>query len=539
MSDPNPPSDDAVSDAPDDPGPDAPEAGAAAADSPGQEVQEAGGAGQDGDRGTPAGRWEQEPVGIPSPPKASRPAPIRKSPWHYTDLAAASELLGRYGESFRYNYDRGTFMVYVAEEGRWAVDHTGHVRRCINQMSRDAWRLFRDGAVKTKAQFNWARRISSHAGTEAALSKVRHLTGVSIGSDLLDADPWLLNTKNCIIDLRDGHTTPHASELLISKLCPVEYNAIATCPRWLNFLTEITEAEEAMMIYLQRLVGHWLSADISSQKLWIFHGGGRNGKSVFLDTIQAMMGDYAVQAPETLITPGVNGSHSTDIAMLAGARLAVASETEAGAPMRMQLVKRLTGDTRLTARFMRMDNFSFNRTNKTVIVTNNRPALTELTEAVQRRIELVPFNFTVPTERQNPNLIAELRKEWAGILNWAIEGSIEAIRLGLSPPPPVVEASRAYISEQDDVADWIDARCTIHPDGFMTREEAFGSYTSWVGRGGVRLGRLPFYDRLRKRPGVEDNSRRISGEPRRGFSGIKLAQTGFGEAGGGGNGELY
>ena len=449
------------------------------------------------------------------------PPPVRDRRWHHTDLAAASELLAKYGETFRYNYDRGSYLVYVEEEGRWDVDHTGHVRRCVHKMGRDAWRAVQ--VVKTRAQLSYAKRLTSHAGTEAIVAKARFLLGVSVGNKHLDADPWSLNTIRGVVDLRTGEVGPHDSALLLSKLAPVQYDPRAQCPKWLNFLTEITEADESLMIYLQRLAGHWLTADVSVQEFWIFHGGGDNGKSVFLDTVKGIMGDYAVTAPESLVTANQHGSHSTDIAMLCGTRLAVASETEAGVPLRMQLIKRLTGDAGLQARFMRMDNFEFPRTNKTVIVTNNRPVLTEISGAVRRRVRLVPFSFIVPPERKNTNLLAELREEWPGILAWAVRGCIEWQADGLAAPQSVTQASENYMAEQDDVADWIEARCSLGAGNWGTREELYSSYCSWAGHGNLKLSKLTFYERLRRYPDVEDLRKSVAGEPRRGFQGIRLS----------------
>ena len=71
--------------------------------------------------------------------------------------------------------------------------------------------------------------------------------------------------------------------------------------------------------------------------------------------------------------------HTTDIAMLRGARLVTASETEEGRAWAEARIKQLTGGDPITARFMRQDNFTFRPTFKLMIVGNHKP------DASQRR----------------------------------------------------------------------------------------------------------------------------------------------------------
>jgi putative DNA primase/helicase len=84
--------------------------------------------------------------------------------------------------------------------------------------------------------------------------------------------------------------------------------------------------------------------------------------------------------------------------------------------MRIGLVKKLTGNKYLKGRFMRQDYFQFERTHKTVLVTNNKPVVTETSNAVWRRLRLIPFEVIIPEERQDRHLTERLVAEWPGIL---------------------------------------------------------------------------------------------------------------------------
>ena len=148
--------------------------------------------------------------------------------------------------------------------------------------------------------------------------------------------------------------------------------------------------DDTMIDYLQRLAGSCLSGRSDRQEIYIPFGPGANGKSVFFDTLLSVLEGYASTAPESLLTSRGTSDHPTAVARLCSKRMVVASETGAGATLRVQQMKRLTGDRTITGRFMRQDYFEFRRTFKLILITNNRPHIAENTDAVWRRMRLIP-----------------------------------------------------------------------------------------------------------------------------------------------------
>ena len=139
--------------------------------------------------------------------------------------------------------------------------------------------------------------------------------------------------------------------------------------------------------------------------------------------------------------------------MLRGARVVTASETEEGRQWAEARIKALTGGDRITARFMRMDNFTFLPTFKLFIVGNHKPGLRNVDDAMRRRFNLLPFlNKPVVKDLQ---LEESLRAEWPGILRWMIEGCLEWQRDGLAPPEIVRDATAAYFEEQNVFGEWL------------------------------------------------------------------------------------
>jgi putative DNA primase/helicase len=449
-------------------------------------------------------------------------APVRTI---LTQVANAQELVRRHGRTIRFNASAGRWMVYDGR--RWIVDQTGQVCRFAKGVARSLFGQI-DKHVDPREAAKHARDSERASGIAAMIKLAETEPRIPIVGENLDADGRLLNVLNGTVDLRTGRLGPHRPEHLISKLAPVRFNPRAACPMWERFLDRIMDGKTEMIDYLQRIAGLCLTGDATIQELFVFHGEGANGKSVWLDTIADLLGDYATEAPPSLITVRRQDEHATEIADLAGRRLVIASETEEGAKLRVQLVKRLTGNARLKGRFMREDFFEFPRTHKLILVTNNMPVIRETTNAIWRRVRLVPFTVTIPEEQRDTELLTKLRTEWPGILAWAVRGCSAYMTDGMQAPAAVDDATESYRAEQDPLAGWIGERCLIDPDGYMPRAESYPDYQQWARTTGERdpLQRNEFYEHLRKRSDVRDGWRKIKDVPTRVWEGIVSSNLG-------------
>lgn len=344
----------------------------------------------------------------------------------------------------------------------------------------------------------------------------------------LDTDPWLLNVINGTVNLRTGKLHESRREDMITMQANVMYDPDATCPRWLKFIDEIMASDIDLVRYLQQIVGICLTGDITEQILPIFYGQGRNGKSTFLDTVTGLMGDYAGKAAPGLLTVKKQQEHSTEIADLAGRRLVVASETEEGKRLRVQLVKELTGDATLKARKMRCDYSEFQRTHKTILVTNNKPVIREPKEAIWRRIQLVPFTVQFAGEQEDTGLLVKLRAERPGILLWAIEGCLAWQQDGLLLAGEVKVATAAYKDEQNFLEEFFADRCIRGVAYTCSRKDMWQAYQEWAKAVGERypLGRNAFYERIGSLDGVEATQFGGYGKACRGWRGIDVVAAG-------------
>lgn len=165
----------------------------------------------------------------------------------------------------------------------------------------------------------------------------------------LDKDDFLLNCKNCVLDLSGDQpkALEHSADLLLSKLCNANYNPAATCTLWEKTVNEIMQGDTEKIKYLQKMSGRLLTGDTSEEEFYIFFGATtRNGKSTITELLLYLLGDYATTiSPESLAIKANKDSRtaSPDIAKLAGTRFVVASEPPRRMLFDSSLVKTLTG----------------------------------------------------------------------------------------------------------------------------------------------------------------------------------------------------
>ncbi len=434
-------------------------------------------------------------------------------------------------ERFR-DQHMGTSM-YVAATKRWYhydgkrwADDAGHA---VRKQIKTVRRIYEEAAnIENedirKAMAAWARQSESAARIKAALEVARNLEGICVPVDELDQDQWSLNLLNGTLDLRTGQLRPHEPADRITGLVPIAFDPQAKCPTFGRYLVRVVPDPE-VRAFLQRWSGYCLTGSVREQKLVFLKGPGANGKSVYLETLQRLLGSYARPMPPDLLLAKQGQTHPTEVASLMAARLVVGPEIEEGRRFAETKLKELTGGDRLLARFMHGDFFRFNPTHKIVISANNKPAVRSGGEALWRRICLVLFNVTIPETERDPDLLHKLDAELPGVLNWAVQGCLTWQREGLGSPKEVTAATAEYRTEQDNVRRFLEERCAPVTGSWISSDDLHGAYRSWCeGSGEYWKSKERFGEYLRDAGYLPTKNR-----GRRGWSGIALGRRGHGD----------
>ena len=301
---------------------------------------------------------------------------------------------------------------------------------------------------------------------------------LAVSSKIWNQDPWLLGTPGGTLDLRTGQLRAANQADYISRITAVTPNIRISCPAWLEFLTEAAAGNPALVDFLQRWFGYCLTGITREHSLLFVYGPGGNGKSVMLTTVAGIMGAYAATAAMDTFTASHSDRHPTDLAMLDGARMVIATETDEGRAWAEARIKALTGGDAITARFMRQDFFTFTPAFKLTISGNHKPTLSNVDDAARRRFNIAPF-LNKPAH-PDPHLVETLQREWPGILRWMIEGCLAWQREGLSRPKVVLAATEDYFAEQDVLAQWVDECCECDGRIGDTRKNLFNSWRTYA-----------------------------------------------------------
>jgi putative DNA primase/helicase len=388
----------------------------------------------------------------------------------FTEDALALRFSERHEDDLRYIATKGTWLKW--DGARWYSEATYLAFDLARKSCRADAQAFGNG--KSPPQVYSAKTIA--AVERMAKADRRQATTI----EQWDAKDFAFSAELATFDLLTGSAyVPRPSDYITKK---------ATChcagpgtphPAWTAFLERIAPNPE-LRAFLRRFVGYSLTGATTEHKFVFAYGTGANGKSTFINTIAAIMGDYATIADVGTFIASNTERHPTDVAKLHGYRLVVAQETEKGRRWDETKIKSMTGGDRMTARFMRCDFFDFIPKFKLWIVGNHKPRLDNVDEAMRRRMLLVPFTVQIPAEERDTDLPEKLKAEWPAILRWALDGCLEWQRIGLDPPAIVTEATDEYFEDQDTTRQWLeDCTTDAGPFAFTPTAQLFTSWREW------------------------------------------------------------
>jgi len=415
----------------------------------------------------------------------------------YDDTGNAERFIDLFGNEFLFNTTSNSWLHYNGKV--WEIDETKEaykkVTEAVNEIAKDPIRVSDPSDEKLvksaeSAKQKHVKYSRSNRGKNSLLNDASSL--VAISDSKLDQAGNILNLQNGYYDLDEDKFKPHNQKLFLTMISEASYQEEATCPLWLKFINETFLGDIELIEYVQRVVGYALSNSTAERQLFILYGETTTGKSVFTNIIQRLLGDYAKNInPEAIMTNKnrTGDSASPAIAKLKKARFVSTSEISDDAQsgkLDASLIKRVTGNDPITARFLNQNEFTFMPEFKIFMATNYRPIVNSQDGAMWHRLAIIPFDNHV--EEVDEELTSKLSKELAGVLNWALEGYRKYKEIGLKKnEPQAVKIQRdSYRKELDVIGAFVEEVCSIDPQYSIKSSEIYKAYKDWAESTGER-----------------------------------------------------
>jgi putative DNA primase/helicase len=396
-----------------------------------------------------------------------------------TDTANAEVWVQLFGDRYRWDQTAGDWLGWDGR--RWRREQGGEALHSTKAIAKH-WlrRIADDDLSKDERQemLKHAQVAESLSRRKAILDLAKAEPGISVRAGELDADPWLINCLNGVLDLRTGSLSPHTPERLMTKLAPVVYDRGAQAPRFERFLSEVLPDVDVRR-YLMRVLGYGMTGVVREHIMPVLWGAaGRNGKGTLVEATFGCLGDYAMPVPTELIVERRQQQHPNLVAQLLGARLCVAAEIKATDRVDEAQVKNLTGGDSLRARFLGKEFFTFAATHKLLLQTNHKPRA-PADPALFARMRVIPFEVSF-LGREDPTLKATLAQERPGILAHLVRACLEWQRDGLGSASAIDEATAEYKEESDPIGQFLSENVVHQQGAQVSGSQLYSEYRKWA-----------------------------------------------------------
>ena len=422
----------------------------------------------------------------------------------------------------RYLFDLGKWTYFDGKV--WKVDRSGDkVSKAAELTVRSIYREAAECENKKarEALGDHARRSESAAKIKAMLQLSEPRLALDVTE--VDPDPWLLNCQNGVVDLKTGQLLEHRPDYLIDKMVLAEYDPTAECPQWEKFLDVIMQGDKDMVFFLQKVVGYCLTGITDERAFFVLHGSGKNGKSVFCETLATLFAGYSQKiSSDALLLKRYGDDAKRDLASLRGIRFVFASETAEGRRLAENKVKEIVGQDTVEGRFLYHEKFEYKPIFKLFLHTNHKPDIRGTDEAIWDRIKLIPFNHRFDGSVPRRQVDEMFEREFAGILRWAVDGCLLWLSDGLETPEPVLNATKEYRNESDVLAEFLEDRCLIESGAQVVKGDLYSEYIDWTENSKERPVSKKKFAQCLLEKGFAEDRKRDAGEVKRFWLGIGL-----------------
>lgn len=310
---------------------------------------------------------------------------------------------------------------------------------------------------------------------------------MTIAAAEFDTHPYLINCKNGTYDLETMTFRKHDWKDFLTMQTNFEYTMQeVTCPRWEQFIKEVTQDNKDKADYLQRALGYSILGTGKEECMFILHGKTtRNGKSTMLDAIQHLLGDYSTVAPVELICRNERQKNAEAanpvLARLKGKRMVTMSESDTAGKLDEATIKQYTGGEDITARELYQSAITFKPQFTMWLSCNDLPAVKDKSLFASDRVRVIEFNRHFSDEEQDKGLkdYFETPEAMKGIFTWLVTGYFKYRRFGLKMCDDMKKVIKQYEKDNDLVLQFLEEKCEGTDEGYTKAKTLYDNYKIW------------------------------------------------------------
>ena len=458
----------------------------------------------------------RQPKGTARPQKRPEDHEDRYRPADLSEAGAAEVFALTYGPGMRWTESLG-WMIWNGT--RWCQNKSMATNRAMqftNDMLNEAKKKHAastiaddngEASADAKQYLKYAQRMRNSKPIDNILTLAK--ARMTVEASIFDVQPFDLNTPGGIIDLRTGTMRPSNPSAYCSRITTVTPSTDGAY-LWNDFLDVITGGDESLQRFLQISAGSCAIGKVFHEGLQIAIGGGRNGKSTFYNSLAAVLGDYSGSISVNVLTTD-RMNKGAALATLRGKRLVTCGELEDGQRLSTQTLKMLASTDMLTIEEKYRSPETIKPTHHVVMFSNFLPRVSASDEGTWRRLQLIPFQTTIPAGSDKPNYSDKLVKDAGGaILAWVVEGARMFFENGcrLDPPAVVVEATARYRQQEDWLRNFIEEECLLDDQTerkglWIFAGELYAGYKDYAIRSNIYCRSLPDFSRAMEQAGFK------------------------------------
>lgn len=429
-----------------------------------------------------------------------------------SEMGSRDRFISMFGQNVLFVPQRGKNGTWYFWDGViWKESREGEVFQKIESVKDIVWKeiLESKDTVETQALLGHWANLQKGSQLRQLRVSISESAEVITPIEKLDSYHNIVSFQNFYYDLDSHNPILPDPQYKLTKSLHCEFIEDADCPEFKAFL-ERSQPDPEVRELIQKIAGTFLYGKNYFEKVFFFFGEqGANGKSLFVEIMFKLLGEFAKRGGSSLINEREKPSMD-ELAILRGSRLVTTPEIAKGSVLRSPMVKDLTGGEEVKGEFKFQDSFNFRPGFSLLMVGNYKPTLDPTDEGIKRRLILIPWEQTFhpggPGFIPRDKLMEAMEKELPGIANWMIEGlkQLQKDQWHFKEPEIIRKLIEEYFASEDkfEFEDFIDD-CLEKDDAVITARNFKAIYQVYQAHtregGGFPLQKKNFKNELSRR----------------------------------------